>query len=59
MCSVASVAEQTIELPLGHAVAFAGAMLQALAIDDRDDAAPIADEALALQGSGRSGDPRP
>jgi hypothetical protein len=45
-----SVAEQTIKLALGHAVAFAGSLLQAVAIDDRDDAALIADEAPGLAG---------
>jgi hypothetical protein len=40
-----STAEQTIELLLGDAVALARALYQALAIDDRDVATSIADEA--------------
>lgn len=45
------IGEQTIEFRSGHAIAFAGSVLQALAIDDRDDAALITDQAFTLQGA--------
>src|SRR5271165_5679251 len=48
------IAEQTIELHLGNAVALARVLLQAAAIDDRDVAAFVADEARPLQGARRS-----
>src|SRR5580658_3648710 len=49
-------AEQTIELPLGNAIALARAALQAAAIDDRDVAAAITDQAGALQAARRGRD---
>jgi hypothetical protein len=49
-----SVAEQTIELLLGNALALARAADQPAAIDDRDIAAFVADEAGPLQSARRS-----
>src|SRR5512147_2558593 len=49
-----SFAEQTIKLPLGNAVTFARTVHQATAIDDRDIATRVADEAGPLQGACRS-----
>jgi len=54
-----SIVEQTIELLLGNAVALARATDQAAAIDDRNLAAFVADEAGPLQGAGRSGNACP
>jgi len=50
------LAEQTVELPLGDAVALARALPQAATVEDGDDAATIADQACSLQGSRRRRD---
>ena len=57
--AIARSPEQTIKLLLGNAVALARATEQAAAIDDRDVAAFVADEAGPLQGARRSRNARP
>ena len=58
-CSYCPIIEQTIKLHFGNAVALARAGLQAAAIEDRDVATPIPDEACPLQGARRDGNASP
>jgi len=51
--------EQPIELYIGHSVAFASAVLQTAAIDDRDDTIFIADQPGVPQRARRDRDAGP
>ena len=50
--------EQPAELILHHPVTLAGVAFQALAIEDRDSTALVADQARALKGEQNVGDAR-